>query len=445
MTKPAYIDVSPPEAHNGNKRVAMSGSEMNSISTCSPMQVSPWKGGEECMKRPVPVLRVGVVNIHELGSRRWQIRFMNPATRLEVRRRLSGMDLSEVQRIAAHVSQEVLSGKGLLPDQRQAPLLKDGITEAIRLSKRRDYVKVETARQAGKWIEWMKIHYPRVQTWDQLTPAMLKDYVRDLESSGLSWDSVRLRIAPIKLAWRHVAENHPNEVRPMPRVRQAEREPESLDCLTANEVSILLDWLKSKSPDLHGMACLAALSGLRVWEAAAIRRMDIDFNRGMVTVTDTGFHRPKNRSSYRVVPVCSEVLEALALAIQSQKVVLSTGEVFLSRNATQWTKRSLGSRWYRTLRRIAKQTTYPRFKEIPVKRLRASFVTMASRLGVPDTLLRKALGHQGGDVLNLHYRVVGADELRLVAERMEHWRDLASKRFQGNIQETLQVRSAVSH
>ena len=113
-----------------------------------------------------------------------------------------------------------------------------------------------------------------------------------------------------------------------------------------------------------------------------------------MTVTKTEFHTPKTRSSYRTVPVCSEVLHALRLAIEGQKVVPSTGEIFLTSQGRPWTRSALGSRWKRALVKASEEMESPRLAKIPPKRLRSSFATMANRLGVSDRLVKCYLGHR---------------------------------------------------
>jgi len=55
-------------------------------------------------------------------------------------------------------------------------------------------------------------------------------------------------------------------------------------------------------------------------EAAHVREQDIDFAAGTVTITATAHHKPKNRASYRTVPVASMPLRALRVVLSGLKV-----------------------------------------------------------------------------------------------------------------------------
>ena len=400
----------------------------------------PGWGVSELAKKPI--LKIGVVSIKDCGSRKWSLRYVDPATGSDVRRRLSGLELREVQTIASHLSQEALSEKGFIPGRKKAcPTVKEALLESIRLSRQRDYVKTDSTKRANLFTTWLEKRFPKVEVWSDLKPFVLQEYIRDMEARGLSHYSVRNNLRPVKAAWHFVYQNYPEAVRPLPMIRQASSPPRGIECLEPAEVRALLDWLRGKHPDLWAMASLQALAGLRVLEAASLRRQDIDLAKGTVTVTDTGHHVPKNRGSYRTLPVCAEVLEALAEAMNRQKVIPSTGELFLSRLGTPWTVTSLYHRWKKkpteakspkgkpdrggVLYLAAKETGIAKLAGMEPHSLRAAFATMASRLEVPDRLLKSYLGHTPGDVLGEHYRVIGLDDLRLVSSLMNGWRTLS--------------------
>jgi len=79
----------------------------------------------------------------------------------------------------------------------------------------------------------------------------------------------------------------------------------------------------------------------------------------------------------------------------------------------------------------------PHLRQVPARKLRASFETMASRLGAPDRLLRSYMGHSPGDILGCHYRRIDMDELRAVSDAMNGWHEEAKRaslrKHSGNI------------
>ncbi len=252
---------------------------------------------------------------------------------------------------------------------------------------------------------------------------MVEGYIRQCERKGLARDSIRLRLEPIKAAWKRAHADYPELVKAPPALKLAAPPRREIECLDAGEVVRILDWLNAHAPALWPMACLQALAGLRVLEAAALRAQDVNFEARTVTVTDTGRHKPKTRDSFRTIPVCDEVIEALKVALTGQEIRPATGEVFTNKDGNLWTLDGLSHRWMFTLRRAALALDMPRLARIPARKLRAAFATMASKAGAQDRILKAYLGHSSGDMLGGHYRRIGMDELRLVSGLMSAWRN----------------------
>jgi integrase len=215
-----------------------------------------------------------------------------------------------------------------------------------------------------------------------------------------------------------------------------------IDCLNPVEVAILLKWLRKNEPGLYPMGVLASLAGLRMLEAAALRRQDIDFERSTVEITDTGEHVPKTASSYRVIPVCSEVLDALRVHLDGLKVIPATGELFRNRIGRVWGPDGLSRKWGKALAKASEKTKVERFGEIPTHRLRSSFATMARELGADRDTLKRYLGQSPGDILGDHYLKIDLDGMRSVSGLMESWRGLLRASKNGKKLATLQKRKA---
>ncbi len=403
----------------------------------------PWRGGEISMAALKPTSKIGFISVKPLGDDRWELRWTDPKTRLQVKKRVKG-SRSEIDSVASHLNSECLSGRGYLPGQRKLPSLKDALAEAIRLSRGSDKHKVEMGYWGGRWIEWMTLHHPKVRDFSGVKPYMLTDYVRGLEKEGKAHDTVRLALVPVKMAWRFANENYPEEVRPLPKIRQKARPRREIISLEADEIEVLMDWLSEKAPDLHPIALMQAFCGLRTLEAVSVRRQDVDLQRGLLRVTDTEHHRLKNAGSERTIPMPSFVLSALAEAINRQRVIPADGSLFQTSNRTPWTKTSLQSRWRRIRANLVKETGNPRYGEVPPKKLRSSFATMASRLGVPDRLVKAYMGHAAGDILGSHYRAIDPSELRQVSGAMEEWQTLISRGSELTDSGTTLLRIAVS-
>lgn len=378
--------------------------------------------------------KIGSVSIASDGPKRWRLRYRDPETARDVRRRLSGIGEKEAHAVAMHINRELLESGGYVPGARKPlPSIAEGLAEAIRLRSTRPGTTRTRAGHAERFVRWLAERYPKVNGWDQIRPSVVQEFAIELERKGRAFDSVRLAVAPIKLGWRHMAENFPDRVRPLPRIRITPPAPREIECLEADEVATLLDWLRTNAPDLWPMATLQALCGLRVLEAAALRECDIALGAGTLTVADTGYHKPKNTSSYRTIPLCDEAAAVLRHTMANQTIRPASGELFVNRYGGHWKKDALGLRWRRVLKRAARDTGMTRLSEQTPRRLRSSFATMAGRLGASDRLVGVSMGHSGRSMLAKHYRRIDLAELRTVSSLMNGWRELAGKHESGNI------------
>lgn len=399
-----------------------------------------WPGsGVKPLATKLLKFKVGLVRVQECrtpkqGNGYFELRYTDPATGRDVKRRLAGLGPNEVRAVAEHLNGECYRGRGYLAGQVSAPEITEALADVIKLAATRPHTTAGRAWQAKQFTDWLAVKYPKVKTWDALKPFMLQTYVRELEDRTLAFDSVRLAMAPIKLAWRAMADNYPELVRPLPRIRQKPAAPKAIQCLEAGEVATLIDWLKVNAPDLWPMACLQGLAGLRCWEASALREQDINLKAGTISVVDTGEHKPKTNTSYRTIPVCSEVMDALRAHLIALKVRQASGELFTHAKGETWGNNNLVQRWQRVLAKAALDVGNPRLKAIPARKLRAAFATMAGRLGCSDRLVKAYLGHTAGDMLGDHYRAIGADEMKAVSGAIDGWRTMEKRKDSGNIE-----------
>ena len=397
--------------------------------------------------------RVGIVTVEEAvtaqGEPHWRIEYRLPAAypgdpnkgkRVRRRFRKDERTLAQLREMAEDISGLAYHGKGYVAAQgaHGAPAIEDGILEAVRLANTQERTRRERIRHALKFVEWLGAEYPHVKTWDVMKPAMLQAYVQSREDAGDAYDTVRLAVAPIKLAWRHMADNYPDAVRPLPRIKQKGRPPKDVSCLEAEAVSVLLAWLKEHERELWGMVVLQALAGLRMWEAAAVRRQDINPEKKTLHVTTTPTHSLKNEFSDRVLPLCTEAWNAICETLNDQKIVPAGGEIFTNTKGEPWTEEALKSRWrrFRTDLLTApvdgeeeprERTVARESVRLPARKLRSAFATMAMRLGCDDSLVRRYMGHTPTSTLARHYQKVTVDDLRPIADAMNRWRTIAKK------------------
>lgn len=250
---------------------------------------------------------------------------------------------------------------------------------------------------------------------------------------GLAHDSIRLRLVPIESAWRRMHADYPERIKAPAILKLATPPRREIECLEPIELAALLDWLKVHKPNLWVMGCLMGLAGLRMLETAALRVQDVDLKARTITITETPHHKPKTRDSYRTIPVCGEALEALKAAMAGQRVRPATGELFTDAKGDPWKKTALSHRWTYTMRRAACVSDITRLTQIPARKLRAAFASLAGRLGAQDRILKTYLGHSAGDVLGNHYMRIGLADMRTVSDAMNGWRGRIQEVGSGNI------------
>jgi len=392
--------------------------------------------------------KIGIVNVREgktptKGETFFEMRYIDPPTGKEVRRRVSGLSHEKVCEMAANLTVEAYEGRGYLKDRPKAPTLGGGLLEAIQLSRAAPKEKKDLSRSAELFVAYMASRFPAVRTWGDLRPSHVEGYVRELETKGRAFDTIRNRLKPVKAAWRRMFADWPELVRAPAKIRTAAQPKREIECLDPVEVATLLDWLKGNRPNLWPMACLQGLAGLRGLEASSLRAEDVDFARATVTVRTTPLHPVKTAASERTLPVCGEIVAALRATATGQRLKAMSGELFLDGKGSPWKTDSLSHRWIFTLRRAARDLGLPRLAAVPPRKLRAAFATMAGRLGASDRILKAYLGHTPRDVLGGHYRRIGPDELASVSEAMDGWRETLieapRRKDSGNIPESVGV------
>jgi integrase len=365
--------------------------------------------------------RIGYVTLRKTAEPGcWQLDFRDPGTRRRARLRIRAATEKDAREQADHVSKEIAAGRSFRAAERFNPSIAAAMKEAIEASA----ANAATAQQYGSlancFIAWLEGARAGVKTWADVTAKIVQDYVADRQSLRFSKDHIRKLLYMVKATSRHMGDTYgfQDVARPV-RFKGglenpiAHRESEARRALSAGDLLAFLDHLRARRPDLYPIACLQGLCGLRAMEAANVREQDVDFASGTVSVTETPFHRPKNRASFRTIPVGPTVLAILRDWIAGLKVRREDGCLFATeRGNAPWSVSGYHHAMKRAIRECWKATGLESLRGYRPRWLRAAFVSLMRARRADHRLLKRYIGHSLGDILGASYEVISDAQLR---------------------------------
>lgn len=186
-----------------------------------------------------------------------------------------------------------------------------------------------------------------------------------------------------------------------------EREPVFLSW---EQVEKLASW--STEPRL---IMVAAVTGLRLGELAALRDEDLDLDAPALTVTRSGYReterlKTKTRASVRRLPLTPSAVRILREQLLARP---PSPWVFPAEDGGQWKKRSLERRFARAARRAD-------LPEMHFHDLRHTAVSLMAAAGVGAGEIAALVGHDDGGVLVMRrYRHLFPDALSRAAAQLE--------------------------
>ena len=232
----------------------------------------------------------------------------------------------------------------------------------------------------------------------------IKSRVIELQSPGdlkaISINS-RLRVVNAYLRWLQ-GEGHTATVLTVPRLK----EPETvIQPWSAEQVHAMVSYKPKNRPNqrVHALALLIADTGLRLSEALALTRSDVDLDSLLVTV------RYGKGGKSRVVPISIVGRKILFKWMASHSHDL----VFCVRSGNRWTK----SNALRSFKRLCGHVGIKGVRT-NLHTLRHSFAAAYIREGGDVFSLQRMLGHSTLEMTNRYVRSLGIDDLKAAHERL---------------------------
>lgn len=359
--------------------------------------------------------RVGFVSLKPLPDGRFQCRWWDPASKRYMRRLVPTTSRKEALKSAKEFNSLILGDKGYIPAVRGATGcgVREAVKEAIWFSRASRETKRDYAQRANYFLLWLEEHYPGIVQWGDIRPLHLSAYIQGCEEEDLAFNTIRLRLFPIKMASRHMADNYEEHRDVGRKVRLPERERKPSRPIPNQDTLVaLLRFVSEQRPDIWPIMALQSLAGLRVLEALSLRERDIDFESGTIAVAKTSVHTPKNKESERTIPVCISILDGLHFALEHRRVIHDEGFLFMGQGARPLTRSGYSHIVKRLLRQASLDIEDSNLDQLCARDMRATFATLMRSLRSDPRVVKAYMGQRPEDILGKHYEEISEALMR---------------------------------
>jgi len=240
-----------------------------------------------------------------------------------------------------------------------------------------------------------------------ITAQDIKAYAAECAKAGLARNTIRLRIAPVKALLATAHEEGLIRANPAAGLRLgrtvADAPLKETHALSEEEVVSVL----AEVPERHRLLVeLLAQTGLRISEALALTKADVDFGRRRLSVSkrlaDGELDAPKTRYGIRQAPLSSGLARQLwtrLATVDDDALVFSTSTgAPLDRSKLYATVRAAGER---------AGVEWP----VGLHTFRHTCASIMFRRGVPKEAIRRLLGHHSWDFTAGTYLHLEDDDL----------------------------------
>lgn len=382
-------------------------------------------------------MQVGKVFVKETSSGRWRASWTDPLTKRHIRRMLPCSSHTEARLQAEDINANLAQGMGFAGRQRgvSGHEVHEAVLEAVKHSNANERTRKDYLGRFNAFADYLNRFAKGVVGWGDVTAGIIGNYIQHCREEGVSHDTLRMRIFVLRMTSDYMSRTYPDLYRHITTsIRLKRTDPpkaeleRSESILKPEQFRVLLAYLREHEPMVYVWACLQGLCGLRQLEAGYLRERDFDPEASTVCITENSAHKPKNRPSYRMIPVCGTVAKAIGDWINCLKIRHAEGFLFAPANpsgnrhgkskearAGVFTRHTISHEWRRALD-AARADGIELPRAFVPRKLRASFVTAMRTADADFGLLQAYIGHAATSVLQAHYDHLDLERLRRVSD-----------------------------
>lgn len=380
---------------------------------------------------------IGQVFLREIEPRKWRASWTDPLTKRHIRRILPAAAYREAEEQVKAINRTLAQGKGFGGQIRGSSghTIREAVLEAVRHTGANEDTRLNYLHRFNPFAAYLETHAKGIAAWAEVSEQVIGNYIEHCRREGCAHDSIRLRLYLLRLTSASMSRTYPGQYRHvtahvrLKRIAPTAAELNAKDAiLTPGQLRGLLAWLSEAEPMVHVWATLQGLAGLRLLEVAYMREQDFDPKARTVTITKSEAHAPKNRSSYRTIPICPASAEAIGNWIAGLRIRHPLGYLFFpAKGATGragaksdqarigvFTRGHISHIWQDALRAMRRDGVMAP-ELCTARKLRSTFATAMRTAGADFEVLQHFIGHAPSSVLGAHYDVIGLDRLASVA------------------------------
>ena len=391
-------------------------------------------------------MRVGTVYLKEVRGEKWRASWTDPLTKRHMRRILPASSFQEAKKQAKGINTDLAAQKGFGGRLRGSTghSVADAVLEAVKHSDASERTRKHYLCLYNAFSDYLDANAKGVEAWGDVTEPIIENYIEHCRQENVSHDTLRLRIQVLRMTSDYMSRTYPDSYRHVTtrlRLKRFDSPKAELDeqetVLSAEQLRSLLDTLKKVDRMVYTWAILQGLCGFRMMEAAYLREDDLDLasETPTIRITETAAHKPKNRHSYRTIPICKAAKDVLAEWILGLKVRHGGGYLFapslhrsglagaktVETRSGVYTQDTVKKKWRAALTAAKNRKREDGSNELILperfvpRKLRATFVTLLRTAKVDFATLQVYIGHAPTTILSEHYDKVDLKRLSEIA------------------------------